>query len=83
VPFSIFDCPARLPLLRQRLQQRQAHGHDASEADVAVLERLREVAEPLDDDELAVSIVVDAAHPLPSGVLAQRWQVAVPRSLTT
>lgn len=79
VPFSIFDCRARLVLLRQRLQQRQAQGHDASEADVAVLERLRQAAEPLDDDELAVSIVVDAAEPLPSDVLAQRWLAAVPR----
>ena len=40
VPFSILDCRAALPLLRQRLEQRQASGADPSEADVAVLERL-------------------------------------------
>ena len=40
VPFSIFDCRAALPLLRQRLEQRRASGADPSEADIAVLERL-------------------------------------------
>ena len=80
VPFSIFDCRADLPLLRERIVKRQAAGADPSEADVAVLERLVGVQEPLDDAELAVAIVVDAAVPIASiapAALAQRWLAAV------
>ena len=76
VPFSIFDCQAALPLLRRRLAQRQASGGDASEADAAVLERLRGGAEPLDAAERAVAIVVDAGQAVAPAVLAQRWLAA-------
>jgi aminoglycoside phosphotransferase family enzyme/predicted kinase len=51
VPFGIVDCIAPLPLLRERLQARKG---DASEADIAVLERLHAVAQPLEQDELAL-----------------------------
>ena len=47
--FSIVNCEAPLPVLRERLLKREG---DASEADVAVLERLRAAAEPLTADEL-------------------------------
>ena len=50
VPFFIVDCAAPLAVLRARLEARQG---DASEADLAVLESLRGVAEPLTRDELA------------------------------
>jgi uncharacterized protein len=50
VPFSIVDCDAPPAVLRQRLRARRG---DASEADVAVLERLRSSAEPLAREELA------------------------------
>ncbi len=50
VPFYIVDCDAPLAVLKNRLQ---ARGADASEANAAVLERLRTVAEPLAGDELA------------------------------
>jgi uncharacterized protein len=50
VPFSILDCEAPVDLLRERLAQRQG---DASEADAAVLERLRLKAEPLQPEEQA------------------------------
>lgn len=76
VPFSIFDCRAALPLLRQRLEQRHASGADPSEADVAVLERLTGADEPLDERASAVAIVVDAAQPVPPATLAQRWLAA-------
>ena len=76
VPFSIFDCRAALPLLRQRLEQRQASGADPSEADAAVLKRLRGADEPLDERERAVAIVVDAAQPVPLATRAQRWRAA-------
>ncbi|CAN5511856.1 bifunctional aminoglycoside phosphotransferase/ATP-binding protein [soil metagenome] len=49
VPFSIIDCKAPPQLLRERLQARRG---DASEANVAVLERLSLSAEPLTSEEL-------------------------------
>ena len=49
VPFSILDCVAPLSVLRERVLARQG---DASEADLAVLDRLRAVAEPLEQHEL-------------------------------
>ena len=80
VPFSIFDCQAALPLLRKRLEQRsqqqEAGGADPSEADVAVLERLTEADEPLEERERAVAIVVDAAQAEPPATLAKRWLAA-------
>ena len=82
LPFSIFDCAAALPLLRQRIEQRslrRASGvADASEADVAVLERLTCADEPLDEAERAVAIVVDAAQPMSPPTLAAHWFAAVP-----
>jgi hypothetical protein len=49
VAFSIFACTADPQVLRERLLAR--HG-DASEADLAVLEKLQAVAQPLAGDEL-------------------------------
>ena len=76
VPFSIFDCQAALPLLHQRLEQRQASGADPSEADAAVLERLSSADELLDEQERAVAIVIDAAQPAQTATLAERWLAA-------
>jgi aminoglycoside phosphotransferase family enzyme/predicted kinase len=53
VAFHIVSCEAPLPLLRERLLARKG---DASEADIAVLERLAPIAEPLSDDELALTL---------------------------
>ena len=76
LPFSIIDCRAESPLLRQRLEQRHAKGADPSEADVAVLERLSRLDESLDDHEGEIAIVVDAAQPQPLASIAQRWLAA-------
>jgi aminoglycoside phosphotransferase family enzyme/predicted kinase len=73
LPFAIIDCRASLPELRGRIERRQANGRDASEADVAVLERLQTVAEPLSEHELATAIIADAADPVAPATLAQRW----------
>jgi len=77
LPFSILDCQAALPLLRRRLERRQASGADPSEADVAVLEHLCQSDEPLDERDRAISIVVDAARPESAASIAQRWLAAV------
>jgi predicted kinase len=80
VPFSILDCQATLPLLRQRVAQRSQQqltgGADPSEADGAVLERLVDADEPFDDPERAHVIVVDQSSPPLPAVLAQQWRDA-------
>jgi hypothetical protein len=53
VPFSIIDCNAPPHVLRERLQARQG---DASEADIAVLDKLRSTTEPLAGEELGFVI---------------------------
>jgi uncharacterized protein len=78
VPYSILECRAPLPLLHERLRQRQAAGTDASEADAAVLERLLPVDEPLDAAERTVAIAADAAQPVAAADLAQQWLCAKP-----
>jgi aminoglycoside phosphotransferase family enzyme/predicted kinase len=50
VPFSIVHCEAPLPVLRERLLARRG---DASEANVTVLEHVREAVEPLSEEELS------------------------------
>lgn len=49
LPFAIVACKAPLPVMRERLRRRQG---DASEADLAVLEKLRAADEPLRSEEL-------------------------------
>ena len=73
VPFTIVECQAPAAMMQARIAQRQATGHDASEADAAVLARLDAAREPLRCDEKANTIVVDASQPLPTATLAQRW----------
>lgn len=51
VPFSIVHCDAPLPVLRERLLARRG---DASEANVEVLDRLRDAGEPLSDAEMTM-----------------------------
>jgi aminoglycoside phosphotransferase family enzyme/predicted kinase len=72
-PFSILDCAAPMPLLRERVARRQAARSDASEADLDVLERLAGEAEPLGDCERVKAIAVDPAWPGAPAALAQRW----------
>jgi uncharacterized protein len=73
VPFVILDCQAPLETLRERVRQRQAAGADASEADVAVLDRLAACAEPLTEPERAHAIEVRTAEPLAVAALLRRW----------
>jgi len=73
VPFAIVDCVASPDVLRARVRARLDAASDASEADESVLERLTAVAEPLDADERAHGIGVDAAAPLADDVLLARW----------
>ena len=54
VPFAILAPVAEPDQLRGRIQERQAQGHDASEATVEVLEQQMRWIEPLEPDERAL-----------------------------
>ena len=51
VIFRILDFPVPVATLRERILQRSRAGHDASEADLAVLQHQLDSEEPLGDDE--------------------------------
>ncbi|HSN33596.1 MAG TPA: AAA family ATPase, partial [Ideonella sp.] len=70
VPFGVLDCRAPLALLRERVRAREARRDDPSEADLGVLERLADMAEPLGGDEQASAIAVDTSVPLDVEALA-------------
>jgi len=55
---------------------RHEEGSDPSEADVAVLERLVAVEEPLDDAEAARAIAVNAGRSPSIARIARRWRQA-------
>lgn len=49
--FSILDCQAEISVMRQRIQHREQQATDASEANLAVLEKQLEQQQPLDNGE--------------------------------
>ncbi len=64
VPFVILDARAPEAVLRARVVERARHGYDASDADLAVLDRQLTTRDQLDTDERAGAIAVDTSHPL-------------------
>ena len=71
LPFAIVHCAADDHVQRRRVRARSAGGKDASEADVAILDRQLRTAEPLRPAELARTIAVDTtAEPNVAEVLA-------------
>ena len=73
VPFSILDCHADPGVLRARIRARRARADDASEADLAVLDRQFAGNEPLEPGERATCIDVDTTRPPAIGAIAARW----------
>lgn len=69
VPCLILDFRADAAELRRRVSQRQAAGRDASEADLAVLERQLQEDEPIDADEADRTLVVDTQQDRPSAMV--------------
>ena len=63
VPFAILDFRADPEALRERVRQRSAAGGDASEADLAVLERQLQKMEPLSEAEQDRVIEVATTDP--------------------
>jgi uncharacterized protein len=60
VPFAILDCVAAPDAIRERLRARERAAQDASEADVAVMERQAVQREPLTDSEQALAVTVES-----------------------
>ncbi|MGA8009111.1 MAG: AAA family ATPase [Thiomonas sp.] len=73
VPFAILDCRADPAVLHERVRARSRRADDASEADLAVLERQLVDCEPLRADERCDCIDVDTTLPLDVDAIAQRW----------
>jgi aminoglycoside phosphotransferase family enzyme/predicted kinase len=73
VPFTILHCTANDARLRERVARRSARGDDASEADLAVLERQWGYREPLSSDEreFTLEVATDDAVDVPA--LCLRW----------
>lgn len=69
-PFLILDFHAPLETLRARVAERLARADDASEADLAVLDRQLAAREPLTPAEMAAAFAVDASGP----VSHDRWR---------
>ena len=59
IPYLIYRGADRNGL-RERIVQRSRAGNDASEADLAVLQHQLESEEPLDTDEQADIVIIDA-----------------------
>ena len=55
-PFVIAGLQTDAAVLAERLAQRNSRGNDASEADIAVFEKLKVAQEPLRDDELIATV---------------------------
>ncbi len=73
VPFSILWCRADEARLRERVVARDAGGKDASEADLAVLERQIATHEPLDAEERTVALEIATDAPVEAAALNARW----------
>lgn len=72
VPFRILDCQAPVSVLRERISSRAQQGHDASEADAAVLDRQLTSAEDLSSAEKEFVVELDTQQPTEVSQLADR-----------
>ncbi|WP_428423309.1 AAA family ATPase [Methylibium sp.] len=73
VPFLLLDCEADFDVMRGRIQAREQRGDDASEADVAVLERLSTLREDLSAAERCQALQVDTGRAASIDALAGAW----------
>lgn len=75
VPFAIASTQADTEVLRNRIQRRNAQGRDASEADIAVMEKLATAQQPLSAQELACTAIFEsAADSSGFGALTHSWE---------
>ncbi len=79
IPFVIVSFVAGESTLRERITCRAVEGHDASDADLAVLDHQLQVQEPLAPEERAEVVVYDSEAPLERGHAAATWGPVVER----
>jgi len=77
VPFVILDIGAQENILRERVRRRVQRGHDASEADLAVLAHQLATQEPLTAEELPHVVTIDSECPLDMGTLVNALREGV------
>lgn len=70
--FVILDCAAPVEELRRRVAGRAGLGQDASDADLAILERQLETAHPLSEEEQRAAVTVDTHAQIDVEALASR-----------
>jgi aminoglycoside phosphotransferase family enzyme/predicted kinase len=61
--FTILSCQADHATMARRLKERAQRRTDPSDADAAILARQSRIAEPLDDEERASTILIDTTNP--------------------
>jgi aminoglycoside phosphotransferase family enzyme/gluconate kinase len=64
VPFAILDCQASEETLLNRIATRERQGHDASEANAAVLTHQLATHEPLTGQEKVLTLTIETTHPV-------------------
>ena len=74
IPFVVIALVAPDATLRERITRRLDDTHEASDANLAVLERQLQKQEPLAPDELGDTLVYDAQAPLVKEQLEARWR---------
>jgi predicted kinase len=79
VPFVIVSFSASESTLRERITRRAIEGHDASDADLAVLDHQLLVQEPLAPDERANAVTYDSEAPLARAREPASWRGLIER----
>jgi aminoglycoside phosphotransferase family enzyme/predicted kinase len=79
VPFVIVDLVAPVETLRARVQKRDRLAHDASEADVHILEDQLRTAEPLTPEEVALAVTINTEASLTQSPQPVSWQPVLDR----
>jgi uncharacterized protein len=79
IPFIVVTFVAEDATLRKRIARRLDHAHEASDADLAVLEHQLQTQEPLAPDELGDTVVYEAQAPLGKAYLEARWRGVLDR----
>jgi len=75
VPFLIVTFDASEATLRARVARRMQDATDASDADLAVLERQIRSHDPLDPGETEKSVAIDAEIPAPASPPGRQWDL--------
>jgi aminoglycoside phosphotransferase family enzyme/predicted kinase len=74
IPFIVITFVAEEATLRERITRRLDDAHEASDADLAVLEHQLQTQEPLAPDELSDTVVYEAQAPLGKAHLEAHWR---------